>query len=141
MMRLCPACLQEKDESEFYNDARRRKCKGCEKAKVPLQIRFNTAPATMDELKEQEGERFWMCNIKRCTRHNEYHPLTAFARRYDTHDGYAGYCRQARKEIRGSQGKRIRSKSIDRRYQSDMTDGEQMIQKFICMNIRKQCHI
>ena len=57
-MRLCPACLKEKDESEFYNDTRRRKCKVCEKAKTPLQIRLNTPPSTMKELKEREGEPY-----------------------------------------------------------------------------------
>lgn len=118
-MRLCNACLQEKPESQFYNSARRRyKCKECEKNKVSIKLRTRQKIAPMKKLKEQEGERFWLCNIKRCTKHKRYHPLTAFSRRFDTHDGYAGFCKQARSD------KKKRKTIEDRKYNT--------LQQYLC---------
>jgi len=135
MMRLCRACLKKKSESEFYrrgdNGKLRHKCAECEKEKRPLRIRIRTHAISIADLKEKEKERFFVCNIKWCTRHKVYHPLTAFGLRSDVKWKYRSACKEHRNELRR---KRVRksNKAMDKRYQSGMTKGEQIIQRFIC---------
>ena len=102
MMRLCRACLEQKPENDFYQrsdvKSRRNKCKKCEKEKRKSSPIFRPGLMYKIHQMEIENKRFFICNIKFCTVHKIYHPLSFFEKRYDRENSYRSYCREIRKE-------------------------------------------
>ena len=105
-MRLCHACLEEKPEDAFYKRKKNsinNRCIVCERTKKKVSLIFDKSYQYKLKLMEAEGERFFVCNIKYCSTHKKYHPLSFFGVRSDRLSGYRSACREVRKERKRAQ--------------------------------------
>jgi len=108
---FCRSCQIWKDKSKFAKringDGLRYRCMECEEAK----------------------DKKW------CSHHEGFFPLTHFrCQLYESGNIGYGQCKEEykKKNKERKQVTRRRSKSKDRRYNSDMTNCEQEIQRLIC---------